>query len=253
MAGNPYAIPPNNPWAIGVAGLRGDLGGGARNPWRMRFDPETGDLWVGDVGQGAQEEIDLLPAGTGAGANLGWRVMEGTQLHRAGSGPVACNDPTLISPVITYTHSLGCSVTGGFLYRGTQVPSLANRYVYGDFCSGRLWSAQRNVSNEWIPTEIADTGFGFSTFGEDDAGELYFADYGTGDIYRFAESGAGTPILVAPAGPLAFGNVALGSASAAQLFNITNGGGGTLSITSLTSGGLNPWSFCTGTAPMVRC
>src|SRR6185369_13986806 len=118
--GTLYAIPPTNPWASGTGGLPEIFAVGLRNPWRFSFDRTTGDFWIGDVGQGAVEEIDLLPAG--AGANLGWRVVEGNQCTGL-SGPVTCSDPSLTAPVITYTHALGCSVTGGFRYRGAQVPS----------------------------------------------------------------------------------------------------------------------------------
>src|SRR6185369_16826631 len=206
---------------------------GLRNPWRFSFDRTTGDFWIGDVGQGAVEEIDLLPAGTGAGANLGWRVVEGNQCTGL-SGPVTCTDPSLTAPVITYTHALGCSVTGGFRYRGAQVPSLAARYVYGDFCSGILWSAQPNGSGQWAATQLADTTFGISAFGEDDAGELYFADYNAGDVYRFIETGAPpTPTLSLTASSLVFGSVNVG-ASASQSLVVSNAGGGTLTLASLS-------------------
>ncbi len=188
--GTPYAIPPGNPWANGTGGRAEIFALGLRNPWRMSFDRVTGDFWTGDVGQGAQEEIDFLAAGTGAGANFGWRVVEGTSCTGL-AGPVACNSATLTAPVITYSHNLGCSVTGGFVYRGTEVPSLAGRYVYGDFCSGRLWAATRNGA-AWTAAQLGDTAFGISAFGEDEAGELYFADYGSGSLYKFAE----TPVEV---------------------------------------------------------
>ena len=139
-------------------------------------------------------------------------------------------------PVITYTHSLGCSVTGGFVYRGAAVPSLAGRYVYGDFCSGRIWAAQKNAAGQWIPTELGDTAFGLSGFGEDDAGELYFADYGAGDIYRFAETTPppAAPVLAQSAASLTFGTIALGQTSAVQTIVLSNAGGGTLSISALS-------------------
>ncbi len=123
------------------------------------------------------------------------------------------------------------------------MPALAGQYLYGDFCTGRIWAAQRVGAGPWTTAQLGATGYAISTFGEDEAGELYFANHATGDIYQFADSAANTPILVTVAGPLAFGNVALGSSSAAQAFSITNGGGGTLSVTSLTSGGLNPAEF----------
>ena len=112
-SGNPYAIPTGNPYANGVGGRPEIFAIGLRNPWRFSFDRTTGDFWIGDVGQGAVEEIDVLPAGTGAGANFGWRMVEGNVCTGL-SGPVTCSDPTLTAPVLTYTHSVGCSVTGGY-------------------------------------------------------------------------------------------------------------------------------------------
>ena len=240
---NSYAIPPGNPYASGVGGRREIFAIGVRNPWRMSFDRANGDFWFGDVGQNAVEEVDMLPAGTGAGANFGWRIMEGSSCTGLASPPIPCNDASLKLPVVEYTHALGCSVTGGYVYRGTAVPALAGQYLYGDFCTGRIWAAQRVGAGPWTTAQLGTTGYAISTFGEDESGELYFANHSTGDIYQFADSAANTPILVTVAGPLAFGNVALGSSSAAQAFSITNGGGGTLSVTSLTSGGLNPAEF----------
>jgi glucose/arabinose dehydrogenase len=229
--GSPYAIPPGNPYANGVGGLPEIFAIGLRNPWRFSFDRNTGDFWIGDVGQDAVEEIDLLPAGTGAGANLGWRVMEGNQCTGL-SGPVACNDPSLTMPVITYTHSFGCSVTGGYLYRGAQVPSLAGKYVYGDFCSGVLWAASK-VGSTWTPAQVGGTTFQITAFGEDEGGELYFTDYANGDIYKFADTTPPTtPTLSLTAASLSFGSVAIG-ANATQTIVVSNAGGGTLTLSSL--------------------
>jgi len=244
---NPYAIPPGNPFASGVGGRQEIFAIGVRNPWRMSFDRATGDFWIGDVGQGAVEEVDYLPVGTGAGVNFGWRIMEGNSCTGNG-GPVPCNDPSLTPPVLTYTHSFGCSITGGYVYRGAAVPLLAGQYVYGDFCTGRIWAAQRVGTGPWVPAELGVTGYAITTFGEDEAGELYFANYNTGDIYRFADSGASSPVLAASAASLAFGNVTLGNASATQTFNVTNTGAGTLTLATLTQGGVNPADFVrTGT------
>jgi glucose/arabinose dehydrogenase len=183
----PYAIPSGNPFSSGIGGLREIFAIGVRNPWRMSFDRQTGDFWFGDVGQDAVEEVDMFPVGTGAGANLGWRVMEGNACTGLG-GSLACNAAAFSPPVATYTHDLGCSITGGFVYRGIAVPTLYGKYLYGDFCTGRLWSAQRSGAGPWTVTELGATGLGISTFGEDEPGEIYFADYATGDIYRFADS-----------------------------------------------------------------
>jgi len=244
---SPYAIPPGNPYASGVGGRQEIFAIGVRNAWRMTFDRMTGDFWIGDVGQNAVEEVDYLPAGTGAGVNFGWRIMEGNSCTGNG-GLVPCNDPSLTPPVLTYSHNSGCSITGGYVYRGSAVPTLAGQYLYGDFCTGRIWAAQRVGMGPWTPTELGVTGYAITTFGEDEAGELYFANYSAGDIYKFADSGGGAPVLSASAAALAFGNVTLGASSATQTFNVTNTGGGTLTIATLTPGGLNPGDFLrTGT------
>ena len=182
--GFPYAIPASNPFASGAEGSPEIWAVGLRNPWKFAFDRATGVFFVGDVGQDRFEEIHRFDAAAGAGSNLGWRVMEG--LHCTGlTGPVPCFDPSLSLPIIEYSHSAGCSVTGGNVYRGEAVPGLAGRYVYGDFCSGRIWSAGQDRSGAWIPREIGSAGMAISAFGEDEAGELYFADYGRGEIRRF--------------------------------------------------------------------
>ena len=109
---------------------------GLRNPWRFSFDPATGDLWIGDVGQNRYEEVDHLPAGTPPGANLGWNAYEGRAVYKR--QPI--DRSRLVWPVAVYPHTDGCSITGGYVYRGSDVPALRGRYVYGDFCSGRIWS-----------------------------------------------------------------------------------------------------------------
>ncbi len=242
-----YTIPPGNPWPTGVGGRAEIFALGLRNPWKISFDRGNGDFWIGDVGQGMQEEVDRLAAGTGAGANFGWRVLEGTFCTGL-SGPVTCTDPTLIAPVITYGHigtSCRGSITGGYVYRGTAVPSLSGKYVYGDFCTGRLWAAQQSGA-AWVPVELADTAFSLSTFGEDEAGELYFADFGTGDIYRFAETTPPQPVLQVAPLALAFGNANVGSATADQTVTVANAGGGSLVLSALAIGGANPGDFVRG-------
>jgi serine protease len=187
--GTPYAIPPGNPFANdGNPNTLAEIWAyGLRNPWRFSFDRQTGDLYIGDVGQDAYEEIDYQPTGTGAGANYGWRVMEGFHCTGLGGGP-PCNDPSLALPIAEYTHDLGCSVTGGFRYRGSGYPALAGYYLYGDYCSGRIWGATRSPSGTWSTVQLSAPGFNISTFGEDQAGELYVASYSDGVIYRFAPS-----------------------------------------------------------------
>jgi len=188
--GAPYGIPASNPFADGRGG-RGEIWAyGLRNPWRFAFDRATGDFYIGDVGQNAWEEVDRFGAGTGAGANLGWRVMEGR--HCTGlSGPVACNDPSLTLPIIEYPHTAGnCSITGGTVYRGMNAMALAGRYVYADYCTGRIWSAAPDRTGVWQVRTVAAYGSPISTFGEDERGELYFADYSRGQLRSFVpESG----------------------------------------------------------------
>lgn len=169
----PYAIPVGNPflnevWAYGL-----------RNSWRFSFDRQTGDLYLADVGQGTREEVNFLPAGSGAGVNLGWNVMEGSLCFLTPS----CNTAGLTLPVAEYDHSTGdCSITGGYVYRGSNV-ALRGTYLYGDFCSGRIWGLRHN-GLAWINSLLLDSTIQISTFGEDQAGEVYVADYTTGTIYR---------------------------------------------------------------------
>lgn len=186
--GAPYAIPAGNPFAQG-GGRPEIFAVGVRNPWRMSFDRATGDLWFGDVGQDAVEEIDRIAPVSSAGANFGWRVREGNRCTGL-SGPVACTDSTLVDPVVTYGHDAGCSVTGGYVYRGTAVPALYGRYVYADFCSGRLWAAEPLTNGAWSPRVLGDTSYFISSFGEDEEGEMYFVDYTLGRLYKFEETAA---------------------------------------------------------------
>ena len=174
---NPYAIPAGNPFGNEI------LGYGLRNPWRFSFDRVTGDLYLADVGQNTVEEINFQTAGGGAGTNYGWNVMEGSSCFANPS----CSSAGLTLPVAEYLHgSSDCSVTGGYVYRGSN-PALRGIYFYGDFCSGRIWGLRRNGA-VWESQLLSDTTLSISTFGEDEAGELYVADYSTGEIYRI-----GTP------------------------------------------------------------
>lgn len=167
-AGNPFG---NEVWAYGL-----------RNPWRFSFDRQNGDLYVADVGQGQREEINFQSAGSGAGANYGWNIMEGSLCFLA---PGLCSSAGLTLPVAEYDHTLGnCSVTGGYVYRGS-VPALRGTYLYGDFCSGMIWGLRHN-GTVWTSLMLLDSPLLISTFGEDEAGELYVADYGTGAIYRIS-------------------------------------------------------------------
>jgi glucose/arabinose dehydrogenase len=173
-----YRVPDDNPF-IGQSGARQEIWAyGARNIWRFSFDRMTGDMFAADVGQAQWEEVNLIPAGMG-GVNLGWNVYEG---NRPFSG--APGSPTMMMPILTYSHSMGISVTGGYVYRGEAIPDWRGVYLYGDFGSGIVWGGTQNADASWTATVLVDTPYTISSFGEDQAGEVYLIDY-TGAIYRF--------------------------------------------------------------------
>ena len=179
--GLPYTIPAGNPF-VRTTGARPEIWAlGLRNPWRFSFDRLTGQLFIGDVGQNAREEINLQPSNSPGAKNYGWRLMEG---RRCFNPATDCNDGTLELPIIDYSHMLGCSVTGGYRYRGSLIPALAGRYLYADFCSGRMWEASPVRGGSWQSRLLTDSTFKISTFGEDEEGELYFSDYATGRIFK---------------------------------------------------------------------
>jgi glucose/arabinose dehydrogenase len=181
-AGRPYAVPADNPFR-GTAGARGEIWHyGLRNPWRFSFDRATGDMWIGDVGQNAIEEIDRAPAGRG-GLNFGWNAFEGNR--RFGGALRAGSRHT--GPVTQYTHALGVSVTGGYVYRGRAVPALRGRYLFADFGTGRVWSIRAGARPGGLREETGRLGVRLSavtSFGEGANGELYVI--GGGTVYRFA-------------------------------------------------------------------
>jgi hypothetical protein len=181
VSGNgPYAIPASNPFAA-TAGARGEIWAyGLRNPWRFSFDRATGDMFIGDVGQNAWEEIDFEPAGSG-GRNYGWRLMEGNHCFNP---PTGCDTGSLTRPILEYPHSgADCSVTGGYRYRGSDHADLAGMYLYADFCSGRLWGGVESGGG-WTARELMDSPLNISTFGEDQRGELYLAHYNDAGAFR---------------------------------------------------------------------
>jgi glucose/arabinose dehydrogenase len=154
---------------------------GLRNPWRFTFDRVTSDLFIADVGQNQWEEINFEPAGSEGGRNYGWRLMEGSHCFLPQAG---CNDGSLTLPVLEYSHAEGCSVTGGYRYRGISMPEHLETYFFADFCSGRIWAGRRDAATgEWTRTELLDSPHLISTFGEDELGELYLADL-EGAVYR---------------------------------------------------------------------
>lgn len=177
----PYAIPPDNPFVNGTAGARKETWAyGLRNPWRISFDRETGNLWAGDVGQNAHEEIDLVEKGR----NYGWNVMEGASCYKPANG---CPREGLTLPVADYPQDAGaCSVTGGYVYRGKALPALRGWYVYADFCNGAVWTfdtAAAGHGDNPAVTVLRARGPSIASFAEDAAGELYMLAF-DGKVYR---------------------------------------------------------------------
>ena len=177
--GTPYAIPPGNIFSDG--GAAEIWAYGLRNPWRFSFDRLTGDVYIADVGQNAWEEVNFLPAGSPAGANFGWVIREGTHPYE-GTAPAGIE---LIDPVAEYGHGQGCSVTGGFVYRGEALPAWRGVYLYGDYCTGLIWGLARTPDGAWLNRVLFETGLNISSFGEDAAGELYLTDL-NGGVYRLS-------------------------------------------------------------------
>jgi glucose/arabinose dehydrogenase len=191
-SGSPYGIPASNPF-VGVSRARPEIWAyGLRNPWRFAFDRETGDLLIADVGQGAWEEIDFQPAAASGGQNYGWGLMEGRHCYNPSTN---CNSESLTLPILEYSHLLGCSVTGGFRYRGTLLTNHIGTYFFADYCSGRIWGATQDALGEWTTIQLLDTDIMVTTFGERSDGEIFLSQYGAnGQLYRLMP-GASTPVL----------------------------------------------------------
>lgn len=192
----PYAIPPSNPF-VGTAGFLGEIWAlGFRNPWRFSFDRLTGDLYIGDVGQSGFEEVDFQPAGSPGGENYGWRIMEGNHCF----GGAVCDPTGLVPPVAEYDHSQGCAVTGGTVYRGSAHPALTGVYFYADFCSGRIFGLLRDGPS-WQSETLLIVPLAISSFGEDEAGNLYVTDHGGGAVHQVVAGNnpPAVPSLVSPA------------------------------------------------------
>lgn len=177
-----YEIPSDNPFAGG--GRRAEIWAyGLRNPWRFSFDRNTDDLWIGDVGQSAREEINLEPAGSDGGVNYGWNIMEGAECYDAAS----CDRDGLEEPVADYPHSEGISVTGGYVYRGERIRELTGGYLFGDFGSGTIWIIDSARPRAGAAVAL-ETDLSISSFGEDEDGELFVVDHG-GTLLRVAGEG----------------------------------------------------------------
>ncbi len=183
-AGNPFANQPDRRGEIWLYGLR--------NPFRFSFDSANGDLYVGDVGQNAFEEVDLL-TGSQGGANLGWNLFEGTHAYSS-----ACTQAgsTLTGPIFDYSHADGDTVvTGGYVYRGTAIPALTGTYVFGDFGSGRVWTLTRDAQGQWSRSAnpvLTMSASNLSSFGQTQDGELYVVRYASGEVARIREAAGAT-------------------------------------------------------------
>lgn len=178
----PYAIPEDNPFFTNPAIAPEVWAYGLRNAWRFSFDRATGDLYIADVGQQQTEEVNFQPADSLGGENYGWDVFEGDVFYEGWQGiePIET-----VMPIATYNHNVGCSITGGYTYRGELVEELTAAYLYSDYCSGRIWAAYRDEAGTWNSGMIMSAGGGVSSFGEDEAGELYALLYDAGTLLRF--------------------------------------------------------------------
>lgn len=178
--GKAYGIPADNPF-VAVKGAAPEIWVyGFRNPWRFSFDRVTGDLYIADVGGFRFEEIDLLPAGEGGGANYGWSLMEGPECTDGGSD---CQDDSLVEPVYAYQHDRGCSISGGYVYRGEAIPALQGVYLFGDYCSGLIWGLAGDGQDGWSVSAPFESGLTISSFAENLDGELFVIDL-NGAIYQ---------------------------------------------------------------------
>lgn len=182
--GDPYAIPAGNPYADGREGLPEIWSIGWRNPWRFSFDRLTGDKYIADVGQNRYEEVHIERRGAPGGLNYGWNIMEGKHCFSPRTG---CNQAGLQMPIAEYGRSDGISITGGYVYRGAAFPRMQGYYFFADFGSTKVWALREVRANEWEMTEIMSARFPVSSFGEDEAGELYLVDFGGGTIHRLID------------------------------------------------------------------
>ena len=177
-----YTVPSDNPFLFTQDAKPEIWVYGLRNPWRFSFDRITGDLYIGDVGQNDWEEINFQSVGSPGGENYGWRHMEGSHCYQRG-----CDPELYTKPVAEYHHSNGgCSITGGYVYRGEVLSDLKGSYIYADYCSGSIWRLVRSTSGEWDESLIIESKLKISSFGEDEMGEVYVVDY-EGGIYRIID------------------------------------------------------------------
>ena len=183
----PYAVPPDNPFAGDDAGLDEIWVYGLRNPWRFSFDRLTDDMYIADVGEYTWEEVHFQPANSQGGENYGWPAYEGT--HSRGDVTITNHVP----PIAEYSHSQGCSIIGGYVYRGEEIPDLVAVYLFGDWCSGLIWATYRDIDMQWHTQVFMQTDLNISSFGEDEQGEIYIIDYG-GTVYRIVPTTSVAPV-----------------------------------------------------------
>jgi glucose/arabinose dehydrogenase len=179
----PYAIPPSNPF-VGQPGARGEVWSyGLRNPWRFSFDRQTGDMWIADVGDAKWEEVDMQPAASHGGENYGWPYLEGTICV----DPEHCHDPQLVAPLVTYGHNMNCAVMGGYVYRGATVAALDGRYLFGDLCTGGVFTLTGDPQQGWKRVELGFNPIKIDSFAEDLTGDVYVVDMQGGVLYRVVD------------------------------------------------------------------
>lgn len=201
--GVPFVAPPSNPF-VGNSAYRPEIWAmGLRNPWRFSFDRDTGDLYIGDVGQGAREEVDFEAAGGPGGRNYGWSVMEGTTCYfpNCPVGTPPCHAPVYQAPLYEYQTGGDCSIVGGYVYRGCALPDLRGTYWFADYCSNRVWSfryvagqgvrdLRERTGELFVPNQLS----AISSMGEDGLGELYVVDYWLGSVYKIAARAGGPSV-----------------------------------------------------------
>jgi hypothetical protein len=239
-----YVVPPSNPF-VGNPAYRPEIWAmGVRNPYRWSFDRLTGDHWIGEVGQSSWEEIDTDLASSPGGRNYGWNTMEGTHCY---SPPSGCDPTGLTLPVYEYSHGSGCSITGGYVYRGAAIPSLVGTYFFADYCTNKIWSFRYiggSVTEFTDRTAELAPGGGLSIasiagFGEDGSGELYIVDRGTattGEVYKVVSDPAGVP-APSPGAGLEFRWAAPNPASAGMSFSLIAHQPGALEVSIVDASG----------------
>lgn len=180
-----YDIPDTNPFA-GYPDAKPEVWSyGLRNPWRFSFDSETGDLYIADVGQNKWEEVHFQPASSKGGENYGWNYLEGSHEFKV---PDGYDTGSLKLPVAEYSHDDGCSVTGGYVYRGDSYPVLKGTYFFSDFCSGKIWGLRKKSDGSWEMAEFIDSDLGVSSFGQGDDREIYVLNFHDGAVYRLTSA-----------------------------------------------------------------